>query len=211
MATDLEFAQVFLQNRVRGHRKDVDICLRGYRTPRDHKLTHAYFPALMITIGFGDLLAGLHAGKIEFHGRSELQEYFDRFMDRNRYSAGAIDVLYEGFRHKIAHLGHPYIVFDTSTRPKVFKGPTKRYAWTVYSSPRPKPLELRDYPASQQIQKHSPPWPVSYNARVQVSVRSLSNDLIASIFKPAGYFSLLKSDQLALGRFMKCMEDFFPK
>lgn len=209
-ASDLAFAQEFLRHRIRGHRKDVAICLRGHQTPRDNKLTHAYFPALMITIGFADLLAGLHAGTIENHGRRDLQRYFDHFMDRLLYPEDAIDVLYEGFRHKIAHLGHPYAVFDTKSKPKVFPS-RKRYAWTVYASARPRPLALIDYGAPQQAQKHPLPWPVSFDARIQVSVRSLSKDLAASVFKHKGYFRRLQSDPVSLARFMACMEEFYPR
>jgi hypothetical protein len=207
---DLLFAKSFLTHRINGHRKDVAICMCGYRMPHDGRLTHAYFPALMITIGFADLLAGLHAGRIENHGRTDLQRYFDDFMDRSRYSKDAIDVLYEGFRHKVAHLGHPYAIFDTRTKPKVFPL-QKRYAWTVYASVRPKPLCLIDYATPRKVGKSPVPWPMSYDARIQVSVRSLSKDLVTSVFKPMGYFSRLKSDSQSLARFMDCMEDFYPR
>jgi len=165
----------------------------------------------MITIGFADLLAGLYAGKIKDHGRLELQSYFSHFMDRAQYPSDGLDVLYEGLRHKIAHLGHPLVVFDTATKPKVFTGPRRRYGWTVYASERSSPIELVHYSAPKLATKHTPPWDVSYDSRIKVSVSSLSKDLIASVFKHDGYYSRLESDPAALSAFMKCMEEFYPR
>lgn len=115
-----EFARLFLKARIGGFRKDVDICLTGTRTTASGKRTHAYFPGLMATIGFADLLSGLNAGKLKWQGLAELQSYFTDYMDRAKYPADAVKVLYEALRHKIAHLGHPYVVFDT-------QGPQARF------------------------------------------------------------------------------------
>jgi hypothetical protein len=165
----------------------------------------------MITIGFADLLSGLNAGQFKSHGRPELQDYFDRYMDRNRYPRMALDVLYEGLRHKVAHLGHPYIVFDTATRPNVFgPGPYRRYGWTVYSKGLSRPLELIEYPTKLLATKHDPPWEVWYDGRINASVRSLSSDLVHSVFRRAGFFQKLRSDPAALNGFMDCMKDFYP-
>jgi hypothetical protein len=79
---------------------------------------HALFPALITSIAFLDLLSALHAGTLETHGLLQLKSYVAQFMKTANYRH--IDLLYEMFRHKVAHLAYPYIVFDTATKPKMF-------------------------------------------------------------------------------------------
>jgi hypothetical protein len=119
----MKFAQAFLSNRLETFNKDVAICL----TPNADE-QEAYFPALMICIAFADLMSGLYAGTIRDHGLKELRRYARKFMqaeytsDRRR-----LDFLYEGLRHKIAHLAYPYPVFDKVTaRSKTFKRQRRR-------------------------------------------------------------------------------------
>ena len=94
----------------------------------------AYFPALMSCISFADLLSGLYAGKLEGHALKELRNYASKFLGAE-YTADRIDVLYECFRHKVAHLAQPYAVFDTQSKPKTF-GSQGRGEWakTAYSN-----------------------------------------------------------------------------
>jgi hypothetical protein len=47
-------------------------------------------------------------------------------MDGADYDELRLSILYEGFRHKIAHLSDPYPVFDTSTKSKIFAAPHRR-------------------------------------------------------------------------------------
>jgi hypothetical protein len=106
----VQFARAFLANRVGTFRKDIQICL----TPDKNK-THAYFPALITCIGFADFLSGLHAGRLEGHSLPELKAYAKKFMSPVTYEDFTLEILYEMFRHKLAHFAHLYSVFDTST------------------------------------------------------------------------------------------------
>jgi len=54
------FAKTFLAGHVERFRKDIAICL----TP-DANNSHAYFPALITSIAFADLLSGLHASAVQ--------------------------------------------------------------------------------------------------------------------------------------------------
>jgi hypothetical protein len=59
------------------------------------------------------------------------------------YNQDHLDILYEAIRHKVAHIAHPYAVFDTSTKPKVFgSSPKRRIAWTVYASKRKPAIQI---------------------------------------------------------------------
>jgi hypothetical protein len=79
-------------------------------------------------------LSGLYAGKLEGHALKELRNYASKFLGAE-YTADRIDVLYECFRHKVAHLAQPYAVFDTQSKPKTFGGQGRRLiTWTVRAS-----------------------------------------------------------------------------
>jgi hypothetical protein len=111
----ISFARLFFQNRVGSFRKDIAICLTA-NANRDH----AYFPALITCIGFADLLSGLYAGKLEGHGLNDLKKYAHKFMNAANYDSLHLEILYLAFRHKLAHLSFPYLVFDTTTKKKDF-------------------------------------------------------------------------------------------
>jgi hypothetical protein len=81
--------------------KDIAICLRP------HKKSHAYFPALITCIAFAELLSGLHAGDLKSDGLRKLKNHAADFMDSNIYDSDRLGILYEMFRHKVAHLSQP--------------------------------------------------------------------------------------------------------
>jgi hypothetical protein len=153
----------------------------------------------MRCIAFLDLLSGLYAGKLKWHGLAELKRYANKFMNPN-YDALRLEIVYEGFRHKIAHLGHPYVVFDT---------PARRVAWTVNASRHSPAIRLNALP-STTLKKTRTPWPVQYDHRIRISLRSFSSDIVQSIYGPSGYLKHLQSEPTARKRFEKCMNDFYP-
>src|SRR5262245_55901841 len=108
----MHFAKVFLARHLDRFNKDIAICLKA-----DAKKRHAYFPALIICIAFLDFLSGLYAGNLKTHSLKELKDYVRTFMDPYDYTEDRLNVLYELFRHKVAHLAIPYAVFDTSSKP----------------------------------------------------------------------------------------------
>lgn len=202
----IDFARRFLANRVDSFRKDVAICL----TANDDG-HHAYFPALITCIAFADLLSGLYAGKLENHGLPELTAYAARFMDRAHYDEPRLEILREAFRHKLAHLAYPYVVFDTKSKPKRFiSQPARRITWTVYATKRSLPIEVVDLPKAQYIFRSPTPWQVPYNCRVKISVRRLQIDIVKSIYGKPGYLSNLEVDQKAREHFARCMVLYFP-
>jgi hypothetical protein len=202
----LSFARQFLRDQVDGFRQDIGICL----TMDSHR-RHAYFPALIRCISFLDFLGGLYAGDIESHSLNELQKYARQFMDRSNYDDLLLGILYEGFRHKIAHLSNAYPVFDTATKPGKFVPPHRRITWTVYASKRRVPIELVSYPSSILLRKTKTPWPVSYDHRIHISLRSFANDIVKSISGPSGYLRHLQSDASSQKNFEKAMQQFFPQ
>ena len=205
----IRFAQEFLGAHVKRFRKDILVCLTG--TTRKGRLTHAYFPALITCIAFADFLTGLYVGKLEFNNHRQLFQYADKFMDRAQYDDLRLGVLYHFFRHKLAHLSHPYAVFDTRTKAKEFPGqPNRRITWMVYSSVRRPAIELIHMPG-ESLKKTDAPWPMPYDHRIKVSVRALASDIAGSVYGPSGYLSYLRTDPAGLRNFVKCMEEYFPR
>jgi hypothetical protein len=200
----VSFARLYFRDRVGSFRKDVAICLTANRN-RDH----AYFPALITCIGFADFLSGLYAGNIESHHLNELTNYAAKFMGATNYDPLRLKILYLAFRHKIAHLSTPYVVFDTATRKEFLGEKPRRITWTVYASKRRIPIELDDRPTPQFLKKSVRPWPVSYNCRVRISVRKFQIDIIKSINGPRGYLNYLEANLTGRERFAKCMKVLF--
>ena len=199
------FARKFFANRVETFRKDMAICL----TPNERG-QHAYFPALIICIAFADLLSGLYAGTLYNQGVQELKQYAKKFM-KPEYTSDrrCLDLLYECLRHKVAHLAYPYAVFDTTTaRSRTFDDqPRRRVTWTIHETEQRPAIKIIDYPTPKQLVKTPTPWAVSYDCRIEVSVRSLAIDIVQSI---EGYLQDLQSNSAAQERFDTCMEDYFP-
>jgi hypothetical protein len=203
----ISFARSFFHDRVRSFRKDVAICL----TRRGRRRDYAEFPALITCIGFLDLLSGLYAGKIEGHGLGDLKRYAARFMDVANYDPLRLEILYLAFRHKIAHLSFPYVVFDTATKRKEYTGQKqRRVTWTVYPSKRTIPIELDDLTTPKYLTKSVTPWDMSYDCRALISVRKIQIDIIRSIYGPKGYLGYIQSDLIGRESFAKCMKVLFP-
>ena len=202
----LRFSRKFFDDRIGTFRKDFAICLTA-----DKQNHHAYFPALITCIAFVDLVSGLYAGKLEHHGLADLKAYAYRFMNRSNYDSLRLEILYEMFRHKLAHLAYPYVVFDTATKPKRFIGQKpRRITWTVYASKRQVPIELIESKTPQYLIKSVRPWAVSYNSRVLISLRKLQQDIINSIRGRGGYLRALEKDAKLQEKFAACMRTYFP-
>jgi hypothetical protein len=201
----VEFARAFLRSHVGSIRKDIAICL----TPNARR-QHAYFPAVMACIAFADLLSGLYAGTLQHHGRRELEKYAEKFM-KAEYTTYIVRVLYEFFRNKIAHLAYPYPVSDTHTVTKaaMFKDqPRRRIAWTVNVTERRPAIDLEDLATPKWLSKTLRPWPMSYDCRARISVRSLQIDIIKS---SKGYLRHLEKDHTAQEHFAACMREYYPQ
>ncbi len=205
-----KFAEEFLTQRIKHLCKDVGICLRGNK-----EQIHAYFPALMSCISFLDLMSGLHAGKLRGQGLPELISYVKTFVDprQTHYTSIRLAIVYEAFRHKLAHLGHPYVVYDTSTMPSTlrsrFNVPQMRLTWTVCKRRRRyMPIEIN--PQINHLRKTLTPWKIGYDHRVFISIEHIKRDAIQSVTMSGGYLTNLRNNQTARDRFAKCMKEYYP-
>ena len=196
----------FAVKHIRAHagrvERDIRICLR--QDPKSGK--HAYFPALMTCISFLDFLSGLYAGNIKSHGYKDVRRYTSRFMDQTVYTDLNLSILYEGFRHKVAHLAHPYFLFDTSAKNSI-PGPRKRIVFTVYARSRRPAITLETH--VDEIHSYKLPWPVPYDHRIHISISSLKRDIMASLHGPNGYLAALRKDATLQTKFADCMRVMF--
>jgi hypothetical protein len=199
----ISFAKIFFREKAVTFRHDVDICLTASAAQ-----SHAYFPALLLCIGFLDLLSGLHAGRLEHHGLAELKKYAKRFMNGVEYHPLYLEILYLAFRHKLAHLSVPYLVFDTATKPS-YSGRPRRITWKVNAGRRKPPIEIIDFPA-RYMKRSLRPWPVDYNSRIIIGLRSFQIDIVKSIYGPKGFLKHLENDTSAQARFTRCLKVLYP-
>jgi hypothetical protein len=199
----VKFARAFLDGHVERFSKDVAICLRP-----DANKSHAYFPALITCIAFADLLSGLYAGKLEGHGVKELKNYASKFMDPTTYDLDRLEIVYEMFRHKVAHLAQPYVVFDTRTKRAFQHQPRRLVTWTVQARGSKPAIEIVTVMPRRQVLRSATPWPVHYDHRAFVRIGSLAGDIRKSVPR---YLRHLKTDKAARDRFKDCMKHFFPR
>jgi len=198
----VDFAKRFMRHHRRGFRQSIRICLTKNLAEK-----HAYFPALISCIGFLEFLGGLNSGRLRGNAHSRIVSYALEFMDTEHYSSANLEILYKCFRHKVAHLSHPYYVFDTEK--EGIEGPRKLITWTVCASDRKPAIELKSC-GNKKLRKMSPPWEVQYDHRVHIWVRRLMQDLINSTKGPTGYLCALEADRTKREHFAKCMKEFFP-
>src|SRR5579863_10095781 len=182
----LAYARLFLKTRLETFRKDTNICMTA-----DPKRQHAYFPALITCIAFADFLSGLHAGNIESHSIPELKDYVQKFFKKPA-DYQHLDLLYYMFRHKIAHICYPYLVFHTSDKPQLPK-PNRKVTWTVGIYKGQPAIRLEDTGPRRDLKTRTP-WEVEYDSRIIVSLSTFRSDVIASIYGPSGYLKHLESD-----------------
>jgi hypothetical protein len=64
------------------------------------------------------------------------------------------------------------------------------------------------HPTSRTLVKSLTPWPVSYDARMVVSLTTLRTDIVGSIYGPSGYLSHLRADGNARCRFARCIKEY---
>jgi hypothetical protein len=204
----LAFAKKFLKGRAWDFKKNLDICLTA-RANNYRKQDHAYMPGLLITIAFIEMLARLYAGDVSNPGGGpHFLAYMRKFMPAGRYSDDTLRLLYVGFRHKIAHLNHPYFVLDTKREQAWLALPPMRVVWRIYAAPRHPPIEL--LPEAGVIDTQPTPGlsGIAFDHRVHISIATLARDARNSLRGQAGYMAAL-ADPVVLRNFKRCMTRFY--
>jgi len=210
--TDAEvvaFAKRFLRGRAWDFKKNLDICLTA-QANNFNKRDHAYMPGLLMTIAFIELLGRLYAGDVKNPGAgNHLLAYMRRFISPGRYSDADLRLLYVGFRHKIAHLSHPYVVLDTTREQSWLRLPPMRVVWSIYAAPRRPPIRLLREVGVIRSQPTPGLNGIAYDHRIHISITSLARDARNSLKGPNGYIAAIEKDSAVMRKFKHCMTAFY--
>lgn len=198
-------ADKFILERVSFFEKDMKICLKGIRIKPSNKITHAYFPALMLCFANLEFMGRLYGGEYVKRGKAQVKDFVDEFMDTTTYSTENIDVLWDGFRHKLAHLTHPEYVY---------KYKQKRITWAV-SEKKTIVHKCQKYPHMQIRQKKGyigekifKPYPVQYTHIIYISLPVFKSDIQKAM---KDYSNKIKKDEKLQTKFDKIIKKIFPK
>jgi len=196
----VSFAKIFVRRRLEGFKKDIAICLKP-----DENNSHAYMPGLMACFSLLDFFSGLNAGQMTGHNHEQLIKYMRIFAPPNRYDDYLLKLVYIAFRHKLAHLSHPYFVLNTKNDERL-KERQMLLTWTISEEAHDPPIRLKCYSKPERITKQPTPWPVSYDHRIHISIRTLADDAIKTARK---YLAKLKHDADLQKKFRECMCEFY--
>lgn len=194
------FAQRFLEARLAGFTKDIEICLTGRPADWRPGLTYAYFPALMACCGTLEYLACMYHGRRKCND-DQVAEFATEFMSQPSYDAAAIRLLFEGFRHKIAHHGIASGVWHDRRN-------NRRITWSIGPDQAGPPIQLQD---DERHLISDPPWPCRVTHRAEIHLGCLANDIKAAALAPQGYGSALQRSDDLRAKFIKCMEYMYPR
>lgn len=195
----IRFARVFVRRRMMGFSKDINICLTS-----DAKDDKAFMPGLMATISVIDLLSGLNYGKVEGHNEVQFIQFVQEFVP-GRYDDYELKVLYIAFRHKLAHLSHPYFVLNTAKAPKL-KQRAMLLTWQISSDAHEPPIRITKLRRSRLTRRQPVPWPTRMDHYMFISIRTLADDAMKMA---RAYVAKLKSDPDLWKKFRNCMGEFY--
>jgi hypothetical protein len=132
-------------------------------------------------------------------------------MDSQVYTNEKIDILWEGFRHKIAHMAHPEYVIDTSKWRNFSE--SMRITWIVSQTDR---IEWKDIKydhleirrKSGKITSAIRPHDVSYDHIIAIALVQLKSDIIRSTHK---YLHHLSENHKLVKKFATVIGHLYPR
>lgn len=185
-----------------GFEKDMRICLTPTRDPESSSgTTHAYLPALAACCGMLEYLTALYRGNTKGNGWQQIAEFAKRYLPQPDFDREAVRVLFDVFRHPIAHRGIASgIWIDRNPGP----GAGRRVTWKVSADAR--------RPACEVVLERGrlifdPPWPCEYTHRGHIHLHSLRIDIRKATVR---YGREVARDQQLLRRFETCMRQLYP-
>lgn len=176
-------ARKLLKERTDSLMKDVRYCiLRNKGTPD----WPAPFPALLYCFATIDLLGSLYGGDakspIGISGRT--LKYMVNIM---MYPEEKAELLQKVFRHKIVHLAQPKPISNING---------KRYLWYYEHNNRNIHLNIKSTGQEKEF------W-------FRISIWSLVEDIVDSVFKPNGYLHCLENDSKLQSNFKKSYREIY--
>jgi hypothetical protein len=156
----------------------------------------------MSCFGMLEYLTGLHAGRVgRGVGSAQLNEYALKYLPQPAYNDDVMYVLFEPFRHPVAHRGIASGVW-VDQRPQT-QG--RRLTWKLFAGSHMRAVTIE---ASAGVLTRDPPWKCRYTHRVHIHIGRLWRDIRDSANK---YRADLESDQGLLDNFFQCMQRMYPQ
>lgn len=194
------FAQRFLEDRFVGFEKDIAICLTGRPAQNRSGLTYAYFPALMACCGTLEYLACMYHGRRKCNDR-QVSSFAAEFMPQPTYNGEGVRLLFEGFRHKVAHHGIASGVWHDRRH-------NRRISWAIGPDQSPPAIQLR---GDARDLVSDPPWPCPVTHTAEIHLGRLAQDTRDAALGPHGYCVALHASRTLLDRFEQCMVHMYPR
>lgn len=195
------FAERFIRSRIAGFEKDMRICLTPVKASGRSGMTHAYFPALGTCCATLEYLAGLYRGNLRRISAQHIADWAQRFLRQPDYDRDTIRILFDAFRHPVAHRGIASGVW-IDQRP----GPTHghRLTWKVLANAQRPACRVLADPGHLQ---RDPPWQCRYTHRVHIHLKGLVVDIRRGAIR---YARVIATDPYLQRNFMTCMEQLYP-
>jgi len=201
-----KFARGFIGNRLYGFRKDIRVCLTQDKRTGES----AFFPALITCIAMLELLSGMYNGDLtHYHTLERILKFRKLFMDKRVYTPLLTKILYTVMRHKVAHLTHPYYVTDTRNE-RYLRDYKKqmRITWSISNGASQQAIQLIAEKGTV-TRSPRPPWPVIYDHRLMIHLRTLSDD-ISNAADAYGTALSASKNKILRNRFEETMKFFYP-
>ena len=196
-----KFGPSFIKARLAGFEKDIDICLTPVKSKTRPGDTHAYFPALGACCGMLEYLAGLYRGDLHGIGWPQIADWAEAFMPQPDYSRDTSRIVFEAFRHPVAHRGIASGVWIDRNRGA---GHGRRLTWKVSADSKRPACEVV---AEQGQLRRDPPWPCYYTHRVHIRLKGLQVDISRGANR---YGHALSADKQLQTHFQACMRQLYP-
>jgi hypothetical protein len=196
------FAQAFIRKRTWSLSKDIEICLTGTSSGVGGSTTHAYFPALATCCAFLEYMTGLHRGKLGGIGWDSVEKWTAAYLNAQHYNKDIVRVLFDGFRHSVAHRGIATGIWVDRHRSVA---PARKITWKL--------TELSERPSCQLLVDNGvllkdPPWPSPHTHRMHIHLRSLAEDLAAGA---EAYAVAVETNPELQANFTKAMQALYPR
>lgn len=193
------FAKKFLETRLGGYRKDMQICLTPAASLGRTGAKHAYFAGLGASCGFLEYMAALFSGHVNGVGWQQVAAWTERFMPQPDYDRETTRIFFSAFRHSVAHRG-----IATGIWVDRKMTPHNRVTWKLLADSRRPACALV---AESGTLVTEPPWPCKYTHRMHVHLKGLELDLAGAL---PGYASAIATEPKLLANFCSCMRQLYP-
>lgn len=194
------FAIQFVEGRLAGFEKDMNICLTAIDSPSRSGKTHAYFPALAACCGLLEYMTGLEQGNTKNIGWSQVAKWASKYLPQPEYDDDTIRVFFEAFRHSVAHRGIASGVWIEKVQGRT----PRRVTWRVHANSRQPACKLL---AEMGELKRDPPWKTRYSHRMHIHLRRLQIDLRSGVEK---YREAVRANAVLQRNFEACMKQLYP-